>query len=448
MATDTAGNLRQPAVNLKATSRSALPYARREAARDAPLVVAAGWLPCGMGNPEHVAKLTEGVEAWSRWREENPDVIPDLTGEDLSNREGSGCFEAQLEGADFRVAHLEGAKLIAAQLEGANFFEAHLKEANFLGAQLKEANFFEAQLEGANFGVAHLEGAELIAAQLKEAKFSGAQLKGANLLGAQLEGANLLGAQLKGANLRSADLSNADLRDVRGLRFDDTKILRARLTAQPGTFWKRLLPWFILSPLTDPWSTLRRTYTGPNFIIALIALIAFLLPYVFEALAWRSVNTAQTLMRSAASELADRHDMLAALADLEPCLASACETYAVWYLLLAGNRGWLAVVLTGAVIIYNMLRFYLTKTVMAYREEEERSGFTPAWLGKVFNADAESVGTPWLRLHWAALGYEHLVWCHIALQVLLWIVIVAFFTNLGSVLLLSVELPAPWAIAD
>ncbi len=27
-----------------------------------------------MANPEHLAKLMEGVEAWNKWMEENPDV--------------------------------------------------------------------------------------------------------------------------------------------------------------------------------------------------------------------------------------------------------------------------------------------------------------------------------------------------------------------------------------
>ncbi|RME19733.1 MAG: pentapeptide repeat-containing protein, partial [Deltaproteobacteria bacterium] len=37
-----------------------------------------------MANPEHIAILLEGVEAWNRWREENPDVVPDLAGANLT----------------------------------------------------------------------------------------------------------------------------------------------------------------------------------------------------------------------------------------------------------------------------------------------------------------------------------------------------------------------------
>ena len=31
-----------------------------------------------MANPEHVAKLKQGVEAWNRWRKANPDLGADL----------------------------------------------------------------------------------------------------------------------------------------------------------------------------------------------------------------------------------------------------------------------------------------------------------------------------------------------------------------------------------
>ena len=31
-----------------------------------------------MANKEHLKILKQGVEAWNKWREENPDVKPDL----------------------------------------------------------------------------------------------------------------------------------------------------------------------------------------------------------------------------------------------------------------------------------------------------------------------------------------------------------------------------------
>ena len=47
-----------------------------------------------MANPEHLAKLKEGVEAWNQWRNEHRAIYPDLTNADISH--------ADLTGADLR----------------------------------------------------------------------------------------------------------------------------------------------------------------------------------------------------------------------------------------------------------------------------------------------------------------------------------------------------------
>ena len=36
-----------------------------------------------MANPEHLEILKQGVEQWNKWREEHPDVRPDLHDADL-----------------------------------------------------------------------------------------------------------------------------------------------------------------------------------------------------------------------------------------------------------------------------------------------------------------------------------------------------------------------------
>jgi len=45
-----------------------------------------------MADPEHVAKLRQGVKAWNTWREENPNTIPHLNGADLSKANLKGAF--------------------------------------------------------------------------------------------------------------------------------------------------------------------------------------------------------------------------------------------------------------------------------------------------------------------------------------------------------------------
>jgi hypothetical protein len=63
-----------------------------------------------MANDEHVAILKKGMDAWNRWREENPDIRPDLSEADLKG--------ANLKGADLREANLRQARLGEANLRG------------------------------------------------------------------------------------------------------------------------------------------------------------------------------------------------------------------------------------------------------------------------------------------------------------------------------------------
>src|SRR5262249_38832250 len=95
-----------------------------------------------MANPEHLAKLKEGVEAWNEWRKLNTEVRPDFS-------------EADLGGADLHSADLSHAKLIRADLSRANLSGADLRGGNLFGADLSgtdlsEANLCRASLRRAN----------------------------------------------------------------------------------------------------------------------------------------------------------------------------------------------------------------------------------------------------------------------------------------------------------
>jgi hypothetical protein len=82
-----------------------------------------------MANQEHLAILKQGVKAWNEWRAGHPDIVPDLSGADLSQTNLRECnlFRAHLEGTNLQRSRLEGAILREAHLEGANLQEAHLE---------------------------------------------------------------------------------------------------------------------------------------------------------------------------------------------------------------------------------------------------------------------------------------------------------------------------------
>jgi uncharacterized protein YjbI with pentapeptide repeats len=171
-----------------------------------------------MANEEHLKILRQGVEAWNRWRNWNPNEQPALIRADLRRAHLSGVdlIEADLIGADLieadlRGADLSGADLNGADLRGADLFRADLGGAHLSDADLRGAHLIEVALSGAYLGGAHLGGADLRGADLSDADVSDANLSGAHLDGASLIRVHLGGADLIGANLSGADLTQATL---------------------------------------------------------------------------------------------------------------------------------------------------------------------------------------------------------------------------------------------
>jgi uncharacterized protein YjbI with pentapeptide repeats len=170
-----------------------------------------------MANDEHVALLKQGVTAWNKWREEDPDIKPDLSEADLNkkNLSEADLSGATLIGADLTEADLIGADLTDADLIGAHLYLANLTDANLSRVLLTNADLTEANLTGADLNAslrrANLTGANLTGANLYLAGLQGANLTGANLTGANLTGANLTDADLTGATLLNTDLTGADL---------------------------------------------------------------------------------------------------------------------------------------------------------------------------------------------------------------------------------------------
>jgi uncharacterized protein YjbI with pentapeptide repeats len=194
-----------------------------------------------MANEEHLKILKQGVEVWSRWREENPEIEPDLREADLSKVDlrKADLREADLSGADLSGADLGEADLRRAWLSDAYLFGTYLSGSNLVGADLSTADVSKANFSEADLSQTYLSGvallgadlsrAKLIEAHLLEADLSGADLSGADLGKADLSeaylceavlyrailrGAVLIKANLRGTDLREADLTGAHLRGV------------------------------------------------------------------------------------------------------------------------------------------------------------------------------------------------------------------------------------------
>ena len=138
-----------------------------------------------MANPEHLAKLKEGVKVWNQ---RDKFKWADLTRADLNGM--------NLSGADFFRVGLHGANLRGADVSRADFSQASLSEADLSGANCIGADFHQAHLAQANCRGANLTGADLSEADLSEIDLSWAQLNESDFYDAFLWGATFISNDL------------------------------------------------------------------------------------------------------------------------------------------------------------------------------------------------------------------------------------------------------------
>jgi uncharacterized protein YjbI with pentapeptide repeats len=169
-----------------------------------------------MADKEHVALLKQGVNSWNEWRENNPEIRPDLSKANLSkaNLSKANLSRAYLNDADLNDADLSDGNLTDAYLSDARLQDANLARASLSRAYLSEAYLMFANLSNADLTDAYLSDTILTKANFTDADLTGAELYNADLTGAELYGADLTDAKLNGADLRNADLRNADLSEA------------------------------------------------------------------------------------------------------------------------------------------------------------------------------------------------------------------------------------------
>lgn len=314
-----------------------------------------------MANEEHLKILQQGAEMWNKWRELHPEGI----------------------------------------------------RPSLVGANLKGANLSGANLAGVDFSGANLGDADLSRTDLRDAILSGVNLRWADLSGALLMFADFSGAALENTYLGDG----ARVSYVQGLRLNRTYIRGAIF--EPGT--------------SDRWFVLRRSYTGTLLFFHLLILVVFFVPYVARTTLWVGINRSQTAMMETNAQIQEVAEALVAsnkpgaeilaqaanrVGDIQPCLTANCEEWAVWEVLIGVDRGvsyWLLVV---SLILYNTSRGLLTWKVGLLRDEEERSGYSPAWE-----------------------DYGWLAWPHRAVRVLLFVSLGSFGWHAYYWLTLPVWLP-------
>jgi hypothetical protein len=100
-----------------------------------------------MANPHHLAILKRGITEWNKWRQQSPNVVPDLDSADLA------AITTDFSSIDFRNVSLKKAKLSGVSLADAVLYDAKLNEAELVDASVRGAD-----LRGADFGGAVVDG--------------------------------------------------------------------------------------------------------------------------------------------------------------------------------------------------------------------------------------------------------------------------------------------------
>jgi uncharacterized protein YjbI with pentapeptide repeats len=314
-----------------------------------------------------------------------------------SDLRGAILAEADLSHAEMVLVNLEGAVLPGANLDGvflvnsnvanANFYrwnqepnrtfigKSTLRQAKLNGSDLSGASFASCDLSEADLSGCALRNAYLGVANLTRATIQGAVATNANLLLTNLNGADLQNSTLDGINLKAANLDQTNFKNVKGTFFlDDNSIRGSRFSTRA----------------TDPYSVLRRNYTGPMFFLTLFLTAMALLPYVLKAMAWSFTGSVEAkahdyvhaqitaLRNELPPDVYERASKL-----VEPSWRVQKPNFKesrVWKIVvgLEEEKPWIAVFVTVILVLYNALRGWLTFQMSGLRDAEERSHHSPA----------------------------------------------------------------------
>lgn len=317
----------------------------------------------------------------------------------------------------FRQLSLRDADLSGLDAANAHFDECDFSQSSFCGATLSGAVFTRTALRQTDFssaalvGMRFIEGCDLTLARLTDAAAIEAVFANSVLDEADLTGADLQRADFEGTTVRNARLDRADLRGARHLILDATSVRATVFSANAD----------------DPWSVLRRTYTGPRFLFNLLALVLFV-----GALAAKAYALYGIALIEAATTI--KEPLAAWCARPE----TACRSVSLVAVLLGWTEGLFAAAFVMLSIAYNACRAVLTWLVAGMREEEDRSGRTPP-----YESLPPLAGAGWLaRVSAGVTGYRLLSHIHQIMWWFQWIVTAAFLAGLWDLASATLVLPA------
>lgn len=154
-----------------------------------------------MADEAQVKILKQGVKAWNKWRQENPEILPDLTAIEM--------LQSNLGGINFDAADLTDAKLGGSYLGGANLINAALSFADLSGTVFDAAELVHANLSDSNLSGASLNGTNLHVANLRRAVLRDVSVSHTFFRDVEFQGTDLTHSKMRFSTLVECDLSAA-----------------------------------------------------------------------------------------------------------------------------------------------------------------------------------------------------------------------------------------------
>ncbi|HTI14596.1 MAG TPA: toll/interleukin-1 receptor domain-containing protein [Dictyobacter sp.] len=99
-----------------------------------------------MANSQHLNILHQGVKKWNQWRQNHPEIIPDLQCASLPDL---SLIDINFQRTNLKQANLSNAHLVRANLNNANLDQANLNQAKLRSAKLKATSLYQTNLSGA-----------------------------------------------------------------------------------------------------------------------------------------------------------------------------------------------------------------------------------------------------------------------------------------------------------
>ncbi len=418
---------------------------------------------------KHIKILMSGVKSWNKWREDNPEIRPELY---MTKIKGTFCG-ANLKSVNFEGAIFDHCILAQSKMKGANlaksfFDECNIQQGNLSEAILSSSHFQNCNLAWCDFTKSKLDRSKFVNCYAIRSKFDYASANNAELIGINLssataknfvlakariedvviyrvssngidlssstitttdfnicsmDGANFSNAILKSVSLHESNLTNANLVDCKGIIFSSNIIRNAILTPHSS----------------DPWSVLRYTYTGPRLIFNLLFFLVFLSPYIAKSVFWLGVTRYQSYILDNWT-ISSNADSLGVYSN-SLCLSDKCDHLQVWEVILGLDKPPLFWITALILIYYNFQKFILTMIVSPLRDEEERSGVVPSYYSGINTTSLLSVKQLPILVSRFMRSYYWMYRIHQFISPLFWLGIIIFLLHTLDWLSMYVYVP-------